>query len=402
VIVTLTIVLSSLMSLRMALAARRERAMAERRLQHALSFVDTVFSEVSQPLQNLIGGSRANNSLNKAGIKLMTDLENDAGGNPNYQASLGLLQIQLAYGMGWFGGNTSTDYEAAHRSATQAVQNILRARSVLSPQEAQIRLIRAETVAGYAMLELERHSEALEHFREMERWALLLSDNHDANWAREGQKQLRWARGSTGEALEGLGRLEEAMTNCFLPIYRESEAQGVTENSRDWLELHDMAAGCTSLGRVHGKLGHETESLEYLAKAERLLARLVALFSNDAQVASEHAIAKAELGAALLRFGKEDGLNTLDTAADVAKRLVKTDPLNANFAECEVKVLFRFAQALAEGREDRSEDVRRMLDQAELALADFEKRFGRKAAQKFADQARRAALAHADKRQTLQ
>jgi eukaryotic-like serine/threonine-protein kinase len=195
-VVTLVLLAGVAVSSWQAVRANRERARAERRLAATLSFVESVFSDVSPKLQNLVGGAAANETLNTEGFRLMVQLQREAGVNPQFDFALGKLYTRMAYGQGWFAGNTSGNYDLAFNSATQAIHLFEQLGASVSGDERASRLARAEVVAGYSALALRRHDQAREHFLAMNKCATELARSANPAFASEGVKLRRWALGS--------------------------------------------------------------------------------------------------------------------------------------------------------------------------------------------------------------
>jgi len=361
-----------------AIRANRERARAERRLTATLSFVESVFFKVSQKLQNLIGGAEANQVLNENGFVLMQALQREAGGNPQFDLALGKLYTQVAFGEGWFAGNTSGNYDLAFNAATQAVHLFTQLGNAVPQDERANRLARAEMVAGYAAKGLRRFDDSLAHFLEMDRWAKLLAQSSNPDLAVEGAKLHRWAMGSMGGTLEALGQSERALREYYLPFLEELQSRNVSDHSTNWLDLHDLAAVSRSLGQTYNVVGQFEEAARYLRQAHHVLGVLRRMLPNTAQYAAEHPLAEAELGRFLLSRGSDEGLEHLRAATNSIERLVEQDRPNVSFAEHRIKIVRLCALGFADWsadasvplaeRQKRAETAQQHLDRAEALL----------------------------------
>ena len=361
-----------------AVRASRETARAERRLDATLQFVESVFSDVSEKLQNLIGGATANEILNTKGFLLMQELQQDVGENPQFDFTLGKLYTQLAFGEGWFAGNTSGNYDAAFNAATQAVHLFTQLGDTVPRDERARRLARAEVVAGFAAMALHRPEEGLAHFREMGKWGDLAAQSGDPNLRAEGTKLRRWAVGCTGEALEALGQVEEALRDHYLPFLHELESRNVSAQSKNLNDLHDLVAASRSLGRVYNSVGQFEVAAPYLRQAEHLLGVLRSQNPNHAQYAAQHTLAEAELGRFLLAQGSHEGLKYLESATNNIRQLVVRDRANVSFAEHRIKIVQLCALGFAEWsadasvsvleRQERAHNAQQHLDRAETLL----------------------------------
>jgi len=372
-VVALALIGGVTMSSWQAVRANRERARAERRLTATLSFVESVFFRVSQKLQNLSGGAEANQILNESGFALMQELQQEAGENPQFDLTLGKLYTQMAFGQGWFAGNTSGNLDAAFNSATQAVHLFAQLGNSVPRDERARRLARAEMVAGYAALALKRFEQAREHFLEWDKWATELTHSSDADLVAEGAKYRRWVGGSIGEALEGLGQTEEAIRDYYLPFLQELQGRNVSDQSKNWTDLHDLVAASRSLGRVYNAAGQFKDASNYLWQAHHVLGVMKGRFPNDAAIAAEHPLAEAELGRFLLARGLDEGLKHLESATNNIQRLVEQDWANVSFAEHRIKIARLCSLGFAEWSADPSVSVLERQERANKAQQHLER-----------------------------
>lgn len=358
-----------------------QAARAERLLLRTLAFVDEVYSAVGSRLQNLIGGTTTYHLLLTNGVDLLDDLRAEAGDSPAFRLALAQLETQLALGLAWYAGNTAADYEAGYATVTNVLQFLAPGPSETVGDQRLSKLARAEMVAGYAALELDRPQVALGHFRAWDGWAQRLARSTNAYFADEGRKYRRWASGSMGEALYTLGEVQKAMDDHWLPFHRELEARGVSLKSTNWLDLHDYLATANSLAKVHARLGQAEPCVRHRREAVSLAARRRQLFPHSAQDAAEEAIAQAELGASLLASppaDAEEGTRWLEAALAKVQQLIAWDRANLNFLECRIKVLRLQAEGLTKRacREDTSPAERRAcLEQASACLRESEALF---------------------------
>jgi serine/threonine protein kinase len=291
-VVVLALIGSVTMSSWQAARANRERARAERRLTATLSFLESVFSDVSEKLQKLVGGAATSEFLNTNGMSLMAELRREADANPKFDFTLGKLYTQIGMGHGSIGGNTSGNYDASYNASTQAIALFAALGDTVPQDERARRLARAEMVAGFAAMALRRPEQALVHFQEMGKWADLTALSDAPELKAEGTKLRRWAGGCTGEALEALGKTEKALRDYYLPGLRELQSRNVSDQSENWTDLHDLVAANSTIGRAYNSLGQFGEASNYLRQAHHALGVMQSRFPNDAQIAAEHSLAE--------------------------------------------------------------------------------------------------------------
>ncbi len=361
-------------------AQARQRVLAERRLDATLRFIEEVFRDVSPRLQNLIGGTEANKHLNSAGLTVMNELREEAHPTSEFRRVLGQLYTQVGFAQGWFAG-AAADYETGLQSAKNALE-LLRGSE---PQPASDKTVnafaRAEMVAGYAALRLRRYEEALGHFREFKHWGQVMARSTNQNSSAEGVRFQEWATGSMGLALFHAGKVEEALTNHFLPFFNNLSARNISEKSAGRYDLHDLQRANAGLGRAFHQLQRGAEALPYVRESHRLAEVLAKRYPDKADVMMNLVEARARLGELLVALNHSDeGFTLLADSLKRIEELITRDPASVAFAELRIHVLRLHSLALSAWsratdnpieRQNRIEQAHSHLRRAENLLAEL-------------------------------
>src|SRR5213075_3049284 len=111
---------------------------------------------------------------------------------------------------GWFGGNTTGDYEAALRASTNAIASLEAVVAESPTNRIFNKLAYAEQCCGLINLGLLRYEEAIRHFERQIYWAdrMNTSAADNSSQAVDGNAR-RFAPGNIGEMLVRLGRERE-------------------------------------------------------------------------------------------------------------------------------------------------------------------------------------------------
>ncbi len=336
------------------------KTLAEQRLRITLSFVDRLFRDIGNKLWQIAGTREVSEMLATNGVAFLEQLRDGAEITPEFRTSVANLYVRLAQSQAWDQGNTAADYESGLQRAEQAIglfQTLNRAS--LSPDSIR-QLARVHLIAGTASKRLFRFEDAIQHFRQAEHWARLLT-NYPA-FASAGQTLMAAAPGGcVGDVLIRMGRVNEALTNHFQPFLRAMEARHLSEerpNVFDLAHLHG-AHGC--LGRAYSALELHQEALQHRREALRLMEGVLKAEPNAAEFISSLPVIMAELGESLLACHDPEGLGRLQQANEKAEALVAQDNRNAGFAETRIEVLRLSARGFTHwvGAPDTIPDERR-------------------------------------------
>jgi serine/threonine protein kinase len=354
-------------------AQAQARELAERRLEATLDYADRVASrDVGLELWSLIGAANISEALTTNTVRLIEQLRAEEEDSPKFRYILGRLHVQLALKLGWPRGNSAWDPEAGLKAATNAIRLLQSADSQQWRDDRAHQLALAEQIAGTTSLFLNRPDDALAHQREMSRWARSITNS--SSWA--GKEALRMeyaARFSAGAVLFRAGRVEEALTNYFLPRLAEAKARGVNPDSRNRLETGPLAQSHWRVAQAYDRLGRKEEALTHCREALPYYDVMVKRAPNNAEFANDRTVMLAQLGAAHLALYQPEGLDRLNEALDSAKNLAKRDPANVGFVLTEIAVRRYSVHGLTAWADDRSATEAQRRERLEQAQAHLDR-----------------------------
>jgi hypothetical protein len=345
----------------------RARALAERRLGVTLNYAERVAQDVAPELWELIGASKASESLTTNTLALLEQLRAGEETNDELRSVLGQLHGRLAYILGWSRGNSAWNPEAGLKSAQEAIR-LLQPREFEKPSDERIlQLAEAEQVAASTSASLREWQNALAHYCEMDRWATLITNSPSVGEAARMHKLT--AQYVPGSVLLRTGRFEEALSNYYLPKLRQLQARGLPGPSSHifdfgvWSQTHrQIGIACLRLGRKGEALFHCREALRFMDEVTRR-------DPKNSEFAADQAMRVAQLGEALLAVYQPEGLERLKTALESAKNLAGRDPGNVGFRLTRCKVLQYYVQGLTAWAADPTATESQRRERLELAQA---------------------------------
>jgi tetratricopeptide (TPR) repeat protein len=356
-----------------AIRASRAEQRAERGRKAAMKIVDKAFNEVSPALARIIGGARPREILARAAADAIDDLQQGAELDVESQVVLGQLHLQLALIHGWYLGNTTGDYDAALNAATNAI-SLLEAAAAASPSDDTLnKLHYAEQAAAMVYSGLLKPDVAIEHFQKSHHWAARLGQQTTNAGTRSRSELMKnFATGNIVEMHFRMGRVEEVLTNNYLPELTRMKELGVSDQATNIWDVWGLEGCYESLGLAYARLGRHQEALPPLREALRLIELINRRSPHSPQFSCALALVRAETGEVLLCLNEpEEGLQLLQDAAKLADDLAKRDPANAGFVQTQVDVARRSAAGCIAWAEDSTAsptERQSRLDRAEAYL----------------------------------
>jgi len=357
-----------------AVRATQARALAERRLQAALVFADSVSRDVAPELWELIGASSASETLTTNTVALIEQLQTENEPDANLREVLGRLYGRLALILGWPRGNSAWDPQAGLEYARAAIRLLQPREFEKSDDERILALAEAEQVAASTSVHLQATEEALAHYREMDRWATLITNSPSVGEVARTRKFT--AQYAPGRVLLRAGRVEEALTNYFMPRLRQLQARGAPAPTAFILDFGLLSQAHQWMGIACLKLGRKEEALYHSREALRFMDEMTRRDPNNSEFAGDQVVQVAQLGEALLAASLPEGLDRLKEALDASISLSSRDTSNVGFLLNRQVVLRYFTQGLTAWASDPAatpSQRRERLDQAKARLEEAER-----------------------------
>jgi len=367
-------------------AQARARALAERRLDAALDYVNSISAgQVGFHLQDLIGATEISQALTTNTFRLVAQLRAEEADGPRFRYVLGRLYLQLAMNVSPR-GNAAWDPEANYHAATNAIQLLQSVESQTPEDDRDYRLALAEQEAAGAAMHLNRSQEAIDHWNRMTGWARPLTNS--TRFREDGIRMERLARYAAGFVLLRKGQAAEALTNCFLPWLAESKAHGFG-SSTYVLATGPLAMSHKFAALASDHLGLREEALMHCKEALPHFEEILRRRPNSVVHAHNRVAMIAQLGAAHLAFHQSEGVARLNEALNSTRALRTRD--SARFLMTEFQVQKYASEGWAEWaaepaatleqRRARIEKAQEHLARAEELMTGFKAESARNALQ---------------------
>jgi serine/threonine protein kinase len=310
--------------------AEAARKLAEQRFLNASHFVDDMFQQVVPKFQGLIGATAAQQALAQISRNFLESLGGTNGGDRAYEGELAKLDLKLAAAFGDpYLPNTIGDYSNALLFASQSLaiqQNLVKADP--DNQELLAQLASTEDQVGGIVGELERSTEALDHFQKsLNLYQRLLEKNPDSA---DFLDEVRVENFRIGNVLLGEDRTAEALEQHYLPYGKQwlDRSLDPTLSSR---EAHMSFVAHDNVGWSELQLGQPSNALPQFEAALQWKKMLVDRDPNNARYARDWSEVHGDLGTAQIALGRfDEGLSNLDEAVRLAEPLVERDPANGS------------------------------------------------------------------------
>jgi tetratricopeptide (TPR) repeat protein len=357
-----------------AIRAARAEQRAEQRRKAAMTILGQAFNEVSPALARIIGGAQPREILARAAAEAIDDLQQGAKPDVESRVVLGQLYLQLALVHGWYIGNTTGDYDAALNAITNSIW-LLEAAVAAVPSDSTLnKLVFAEQGAAIIHFGLLEPEVAIEHFQRSRKWAIRLGQQTTNEYLRSQSQAMKdTAMGNIAEMHVRMGRVEEVLTNYYLPELARIKKLGVSDQSTNVWDLWGVGTTYQSIGLAFGRLERYGEALPYLREALRLHEIINQRRPHSPQFSSALALVRAETGEVCLFLKEpEEGLQLLQNAASLADNLANRDPANAGFVKTQIEIACRSATGCLAWADDFTvspAERRSRLDRAETHLS---------------------------------
>lgn len=361
-------------------AEARQRLRAERRYQATVNILSNGFWKISPYFSDLIGAAKPREELALAAMSMIAELQQDSDPSPEFNRMLGRLYFELAGIQAWWGGNTMGDYEAGLNSVLQAIKLLTPDDPSKVDNNTLETMSHAYMLAGFAAQGLLRNEEAINYFREMEKWATYMTQRTNTQAAETGATVQAWAQGCMANLLYETGQTEEVLTNYYLPRLARMQAKNIDTNTAPEMVIIELGPAYSAVGLALARLDRHGEALPYLRYSLSLLPVYLERAPNSAQALTGGFIFLAAAAKPFLALGdSSEGLSLLRQAMEGAERLPFRDPANVGFRQAIIEVLQHHASAYVAWAARESDTIsdrlqrlaraREYLDQAESRVA---------------------------------
>jgi serine/threonine protein kinase/tetratricopeptide (TPR) repeat protein len=309
-------------------AAEEAQRLAEHRFRSALRFVDDVFEKVAPEFSDLIGASKARESLARTSLMFVESL-----GTPNefdeaFQTDLAKLYARLADSLGdAYAPNAMADYEGALRFATQALalSNDLLCKNPSDPERMR-NVARLEMHIGDILAQLGKDNDAMPHHQSsltgFEAVARALPG--DARAA----DNVRIAHWHVGGVHRRQGRVLEALEKHYLPHSAEWLERPVTRPATV-IEAHHCYIAHELVGEALLELGSASDALRHFETSFAWVKIKVEMEPDNLRAARDWSELLRFIGKTQIAIGQiEKGAQQLDEAVRRSEKLVVRDPTN--------------------------------------------------------------------------
>ncbi len=320
--------------------AEAARKLAEDRFQSASRFVDDVFKKVAPEFSDLIGATKAQETLAQTSVSFLESLGGTNGDDEAFQAELATLYRQLAnaFGNPW-APNSFGDYSNALRFANQslAIEQILWKKHPDDLESLRQLALTQDAVGSISFASHRDDEAALVHYRRSLELFRQLPDRVPGDTSAD--YRVRVANYRIAGALGGLGRTREALEQYILPYEKQwlDRPVGPTLSPRD---AHMSYVAHEMVGGSEIEMGEPSNALPQFEEALRWVQMQVDQEPDNARWARDWSVIHSSVGKTQIALGRfDEGQTNLEEAVRMAEGLVKRDPANGSFQRLLAKVL---------------------------------------------------------------